>query len=480
MNESLINNRLQRAIMNREEINIVRLKQKFYGHDSSHNQTLILSPSAHAIYEEARLSLLRSKLTIPDENSLHDAIVQLEESLQIELSPKERESVIRSLNEAQLDFHILQPLVDQHDINDIIVTSYNDISIQTERRNIQTNLSFPDRNTYLVFIEQLLKRIGKSCTLATPVVDGSISSHIRICVTHESFSPPGQGPYLTIRVSRNRAVTLDSLVAFQMIPPLIKNYLDVLSRSGLVTFLVSGEVGTGKTTCVRALAASIPEDEAILTIEDTSEIALQRPFVRTLLTREANSEGAGKILPDQAIRTGMRMAMNRIILGEMRDGLAAEAFIDVCSSGHVGMSTIHSRSGRDALARLELFLSRAQGQVQIQTIRKQISQAVNVVLHLGIDPIDGKRRILEVLEIVGSSEGTIATSPIFLTAEGVNHLSPQNRIPTSEFSWIRGAGISQYKKILSDAGVNLPPSGTQISLHSEDNPKTDRLERISA
>lgn len=95
----------------------------------------------------------------------------------------------------------------------------------------------------------------------------------------------------------------------------------------------------------------------------------------------------------------MRMAMNRLLLGEMRDAEAAEAFVDVCASGHSGMSTIHARSGRDALARLELFLARRQAAVGESTIKRQIANALSVVVHLGLDPLTKKRRIMEVLEI---------------------------------------------------------------------------------
>ena len=249
---------------------------------------------------------------------------------------------------------------------------------------------------------------------------------------------------LTLRVARMEARSAQDLVVSGLAPQEILGYLSALVKSGEATLLIAGEVGTGKTTLVRALASAIAEDEAILIIEDTHEIALSRAFTRTLLTREANTEGAGRISPADAIRAGMRMAMNRVILGEMRDGEAAEAFIDVCASGHPGMSTLHAKSARDALGRLELLLMRAQGGVSVETARRQIANAVSVVVFLATDRKHGGRRIVEVLEVGSAADGAIQVSPIF-------EYDASQSVP----SWRRQNGISLFSKLLKEQNVQL-------------------------
>ncbi len=256
---------------------------------------------------------------------------------------------------------------------------------------------------------------------------------------------------LTLRIARHRAISLEGLVQFELAPRIVLDYLAAIVSDAKATLLISGEVGTGKTTLVKALATRISSDEALLIIEDTHELALERPFVRTLLTREANTEGAGRIAPAQAIRTGMRMAMNRVILGEMRDAEAAEAFIDVCASGHAGMSTIHSRSARDALSRLELFLARAQGNVSVEAIRRQIANAVSAVVFVDVERATGKRRIAEILEVGASSDGAVQVSPMFTF------------VPTDgQAVWRRESGISQFPEALRRAGIVMPRNGDRI------------------
>jgi len=429
--------------------------------DSSEKVDVSMTPAAKYVIREARKHLGKKQAegdtsTSPSEDELYSLVKFVEEYEGEELTARERTAVVAALSSSLEHYDILNSLIENPEVNDIVVRSYNDISVQANRINIQTDLSFPDQETYKSFIENLLKRAGKSCTTATPVVDTAIDTNVRACVTHESFSPKGSGPMLTLRVARHKDITLDGLVQYELAPREILNYLNTIMCHGKKTVLIAGEVGTGKTTLVKALASKIPEDEAILIIEDTHELVLNRKFVRTLLTREANTEGVGRISPAQAIRTGMRMAMNRVILGEMRDAEAAESFIDVCASGHSGMSTIHSRSARDAISRLELFLARAQGHADSSTIKKQIANALSVIVYLGVDAEDKKRRVLEVLEIGASNDGAIQISPIF-------SYQKKNGIP----SWKRESGISLFDKIFREHSVVMPKNGDLITLDPE-------------
>ena len=197
-----------------------------------------------------------------------------------------------------------------------------------------------------------------------------------------------------------------------MAPEAVLRYVRALVRGGF-TVLIVGEVATGKTTLCRALASAIPGNESILVIEDTPEIKLVHPHVRYIRTREANIEGAGRVSPSECIRASMRMAMNRIIFGEMRDAEAAEAFIDVCASGHPGLSTIHAKTSAEALTRLELFLGRAQKGVAASVLTRQISTAVQAIVHVDICLLTQRRRIMEIKELGGVADGVLRQKDIF-------------------------------------------------------------------
>jgi pilus assembly protein CpaF len=226
------------------------------------------------------------------------------------------------------------------------------------------------------------------------------------------------------------------LVGAGLAPIAVVEYLRGIVGIGR-TILLVGEVGTGKTTLSRALAATIPEDESILVIEDTPEIRLDHPHVRYITTRNENIEGIGRVAPAQCIRAGMRMAMNRIIFGEIRDAEAAEAFVDVCASGHAGLSTVHGRSAADAVTRLELFLSRAQRNADKGLLSAQVATAVQVIVVIDVCRQSGIRRIMEVREIGPVADGVLRYRDIF-----------SYRYTDGQPHWIISSRVSVYKDLL--------------------------------
>lgn len=326
------------------------------------------------------------------------------------LTSYEQDQILAYLEKSHRPFGILQELIEDLEVNDLIISSYDRIEVQKGRRNYKTDLSFASPANYSAFVERILNKCGVSYSHKLPIIDGMYSSWIRVHAVHSSLTE--EEPYLTIRINRHTQILIDDLIEMSLAPKDIFDYLKSMIRSGQ-TIMIAGEVGSGKTTLARALAASIPSEESILVIEDTPEIQLAHPHVRYIRTRSVNTEGEGKISPSECIRAGMRMAMNRIIFGEIRDAESAEALVDVCSSGHPGLSTVHARSSGDALSRLELFLGRVQRGATKDVIAKQLANSIQAIVYLGVCKLTGKRRILEVREIGGYADSVVRQSTIF-------------------------------------------------------------------
>ncbi len=341
---------------------------------------------------------------------LNRIIDRTADKLGFELASYERDQILAQLEKNARPFGVLQELVDNPDVSDIIVSDFGTVAVQKGRKTFKTDVRFSSEEEYESFVEKLLQKAGSTYSTKKPVADGMIGSFARIHVVHKSLCDTG--PYLTIRLNRFGTVTTQDLVKFGLAPQSILDYLAQMVKVGS-TLMIIGEVGTGKTTLARAICSSIPPHESILVIEDTPEIRLQHPQVRYLTTREANTDGAGRVSPAECIRAGMRMAMNRIIFGEIRDAEAAESFIDVCSSGHPGLSTVHAKSASEAITRLELFLGRAQKGVTQNVVQQQIATAVQVLVFVNICPHTGRRRIMEVKEVGGASDGNLRQREIF-------------------------------------------------------------------
>ena len=346
---------------------------------------------------------------------------------------------------------VLQPLIDNRECTDIHVYDYQTVVLQRGKVSENTGLHWPNHQAYVSFLDRLLLRLGKSLTTQQHTIDGSFSNGIRLCAVHESVC--GQrGPLLSIRIPRIQEVNLESLITYQVAPPLIVNYMAALVRSGECTIMIAGETGTGKTTLLRCLGTQFGTDESIVAVEDTPELNFTHPYFRSLVSRPANVEGVGEVTLQEHIKTTLRMTPTRVILGEMRTPYAAEAFLESAQTGHVGMSTIHARNARETLVRLESLLGRAQKSVSVDIIRQQIALAVDCVIWMFREKGSGRVRIGEVIEVGHFIEGVIQIRPMFRMIKTGD--KPVWRVE----SW-----SSNFDKHLAEAGIFLGDSPQEIS-----------------
>ncbi|HMO02410.1 MAG TPA: ATPase, T2SS/T4P/T4SS family [Oligoflexia bacterium] len=366
----------------------------------------------------------------------------------------ERANIIITLQRDLMGWGPLQPLIEDRQITDIHVYDYQTVVLQKGKSCETTGVHWPNAQAYQAFIDRLLMRLGKSLSTQQHTVDASFPNGIRICAIHESVCGV-RGPLLSIRIPRMLENNIETLVAYQLAPPLIIDYLAALTRSAQVTMIIAGETGTGKTTLLRCLGTQFGLDESIVAVEDTPELNFPHPYFRSLIARSANIEGVGEVTLQEHIKATLRMTPNRVILGEMRSPLAAEAFLESAQTGHVGMSTIHARSARETLVRLEALLGRAQKSVSIDIIRQQISLAVDSIVWLHREKGSGKPRIGEVIEVGHFVEGVIQIKPIFTQMKrGANPI------------WQINSWSSNFDDFLLESGVDLKQGGREIGFNT--------------
>ena len=156
----------------------------------------------------------------------------------------------------------------------------------------------------------------------------------------------------------------------------------------------------------------IDSGERIVTVEDAAELQLQQPHVVRLETRPANLEGKGEITQRDLLKNALRMRPDRIIVGEVR---GAEAFdmLQAMNTGHDGsFCTIHANNARDGVTRIENMVQMGSISLPLRAIRTQIASAVDVIIQLE-RMRDGKRRVLQVTEVVGLEGDVITLNDLF-------------------------------------------------------------------
>ena len=325
------------------------------------------------------------------------------------LSAAERESLIVDILHETFGLGPIEPLLYDPDISDILVNRYNQVFIEKFGKLQKVDLNFRDDNHLLQIIDRIVSKIGRRVDESSPYVDARLPDGSRV----NAIIPPLalDGPVLSIRRFGIDPLKMSDILAFGTLTQNMAKILEGLVQARL-NVLISGGTGSGKTTLLNILSEYIPGEERIITIEDSAELQLKQEHVVRLETRPPNIEGRGQVNQRDLVRNSLRMRPDRIIVGEVRGGEALD-MLQAMNTGHDGsLSTLHSNTARDALARLETMVLMAGMDLPERAIREQISSAIHVVIHLS-RMADGSRKIVNISELTGMEGVTIVMQDIF-------------------------------------------------------------------
>lgn len=306
---------------------------------------------------------------------------------------------------------ILQALVDDGQVTEIMVNGREKIFIERGGKVMLWDRCFDSEEQLEDMIQQIVSRVNRIVNVSSPIVDARLEDGSRVHVVLPPIAL--DGPAVTIRKFPD-PITLEKLIRYQSLTEEAAGFLKVLVASGYNIF-ISGGTNSGKSTFLNALSAFIPEEERVITIEDSAELQIQQvPNLVRLESRNANGEGEGAVTIRDLIKAALRMNPDRIIVGEVRAGEAFD-LLTAFNTGHSGMGTGHANSPRDMLSRLESMVLMA-ADLPLAAIRSQICAAIDIIVQLG-RLRDRSRRVLEIVEIVGMDQGEILLNPLFAFLE---------------------------------------------------------------
>ncbi|WP_209977119.1 CpaF family protein [Paenibacillus eucommiae] len=308
---------------------------------------------------------------------------------------------------------VLQPLMDDPTVTEVMVNGPDHIFVERQGGVYRHQACFESEEKLEDIIQTIVAKVNRIVNQGTPIVDARLPDGSRVHIVLPPVSL--NGPTVTIRKFPERPMSMQDLIGMGSLTSETAELLQSLVSCGYNLF-IGGGTGSGKTTFLNALAASIPADERIITIEDSAELQICNvPNLVRMETRNANTEGKGEITIRDLIRASLRMRPNRIIVGEVR-GAEALDMLQAMNTGHDGsLSTGHANSSADMLNRLEtMVLSGAS--LPIEVIRKQISSAIDIIVHLSRIR-DRTRKVTEIHEVMEVSGGKIILNPLFIFKE---------------------------------------------------------------
>lgn len=354
-----------------------------------------------------KLSSLTSEQVHAEVSRLAEVVLAQEA---MPLSAAERERLVNDVQHELFGLGPLEPLLKDPTVSDILVNAHDIIYIERRGRIEATNVRFKDDEHLMRVIERIVSSVGRRIDESSPMVDARLQDGSRV----NAIIPPLaiDGPVLSIRRFGADPLKMAALVENKALTKDIADMLQMVVHARL-NILISGGTGAGKTTLLNALSAFIPENERIVTIEDSAELQLQQPHVVRLETRPPNIEGKGEVTQRDLVRNALRMRPDRIVIGEVRGGEAID-MLQAMNTGHDGsLTTIHANTPRDALARLETMIQMTGMRLSDRAMRQQIASALNLVVQAA-RLSDGSRRVTSISEVTGMEGETITMQEIFM------------------------------------------------------------------
>ena len=376
-------------------------QERYAGLKSRVHQKLLNVLNMDAVKAESRQELRRE---------VQNVLAKILREDHLPISVPERNRLAEEILDEVFGLGPLEPLLKDPSISDILVNTHKYVYIERHGKLMEAGIRFQNDRHLLHIIEKIVSSVGRRIDESVPLVDARLPDGSRV----NAIIPPlaVDGPSLSIRRFGRKVLSNEDMLRNHTLTQPIMTFLSACVEARL-NIVISGGTGSGKTTFLNCLSRFIPEDERVITIEDTAELQIQLEDVVRMETRPPNIEGKGAVTQRQLLMTALRLRPDRILLGEARGGEALDMLQAMGTGVEGSMTTVHANSPADAFSRLETMVMMAKLDLPSRFIRQQMASVVHLLVQTA-RLSDGTRRVTHVSEVAGLTDYHIRVRDIFV------------------------------------------------------------------
>jgi pilus assembly protein CpaF len=389
------------------------------------------------------------KRTPESERLLQERFTNYYRQSGVTLSDSQVKQLYEMVNDELFGFGPIEPLLRDDNVSEVMVNGPNTVYVEQRGKLTVTPVRFANDEHVLKVIDRIIRPLGRRIDRKWPMVDARLPDGSRV----NAIIPPCSidGPSITIRKFSKKKLVIDDLIRFGSVTPEMAEFLRacVVSRLNIV---VSGGTGSGKTTLLNVLSNFIPEDERIVTIEDSAELKLAQDHVVRLEAKPAEVDGTGRVAIRDLVINSLRMRPERVVIGECRGGETMD-MLQAMNTGHDGsLTTLHANTPRDACSRMETMALMAGMDMPVKVIREQVASAIDLIVQqTRLD--DGQRKVSHITEVQGMEGDVVVLQDIFLLEQ--KGKTPEGRV----IAELRPTGTRpRFTTRLEAHGFKLPPN----------------------
>lgn len=282
-------------------------------------------------------------------------------------SQKFRDEVLTRFKNLLWGFDVLEPIINNPDVSDIRIVSYDNIRYKERGKRKGADYSFKSQEDADRFVNSIAVRnavnLSTMNAIQTFTDNNSHPDYTLRFTVATGFVTSSGNPVLHIRKlpKEHKSLSYFKRQGLLVTEKQIEYLKDRIKNS---SFLIVGQTGSGKTTFYNGLLDYVPCNKSVLIIQENDELnnksaednIAPHPEMMFLHTVSANGEGKIEYSLQDLARMGLLFDVDYFGIGEVK-GAEAKYLLNCIKTGSLAMCTAHGSSIEDGMEKIADYIT---------------------------------------------------------------------------------------------------------------------------